>query len=285
MRLLILVCFAIGATLEPAFAAFVIPQMGGAQVTQGLAPMKHADISFSNNTIHVQVDETVGIPALRPLVAPDQFDPALSWSVLGTKAYNFQYGWNPSGFIIIPQDAWIWIEQLSATPGLEIYQRPPASPAYDPVFGTEGSSARWRWSGSMTHNVYAIQDPTLSLYEANYRIYIGDNTTGVPLPAYTPAEVTFQFAAIPTLLADFDADGDVDAQDLLQWEGDFGVNGDSDADGDGDSDGADFLAWQREISNNPAPATAAAAIPEPTSAILLLSAIICTAGSIRRRRR
>ena len=44
---------------------------------------------------------------------------------------------------------------------------------------------------------------------------------------------------------DFDGDGDVDGADLAQWEGDYGVNGESDADSDGDSDGQDFLEWQR----------------------------------------
>ena len=34
-----------------------------------------------------------------------------------------------------------------------------------------------------------------------------------------------------TFSADFDGDGDVDGNDLAQWEGDFGLNGDSDADG------------------------------------------------------
>ena len=47
--------------------------------------------------------------------------------------------------------------------------------------------------------------------------------------------------AAPVYSADFDEDGDVDAADLAQWQGDLGLNGDSDADGDGDSDGAIFL--------------------------------------------
>ena len=52
--------------------------------------------------------------------------------------------------------------------------------------------------------------------------------------------------------ADFDLDGDVDGADLIRWQLDFGVNGDSDADADGDSDGADFLAWQQQFGRGPA---------------------------------
>src|SRR5262245_8663322 len=63
---------------------------------------------------------------------------------------------------------------------------------------------------------------------------------------------------------DFDGDGEVDGQDLAQWKGDFGVNGDSDADGDGDSDGADFLLWQQNFGA-PMARAVASSVPEPAS--------------------
>jgi len=271
MRYFALLCCFTLVTTKTVSAAFVTPSMGG---SQAVAPMKHVDISFSGGTISVQVDNSVTTPLLQPLEAPDEFDPGATWGVLGTKAYNFQYGWNAGGFIIPPANGWIWIEQLSATPGLEVYQRPPASPAYDPVFGTAGSSLRWRWSGSMTHNVYAVQDPSLSFYEADYRIYIGDDFTGEPLLGYTPAEISFRFSASPLLHADFDGDDDVDGQDLLQWEGDFALNGNSDADGDGDSDGVDFLVWQREMGSDNSPAIVAAVVPEPGSGVIVIVSVL-----------
>ena len=46
---------------------------------------------------------------------------------------------------------------------------------------------------------------------------------------------------------DFNGNGVTDGSDFIQWVGDFGQNGDSDADGDGDSDGGDFLIWQRNL--------------------------------------
>ena len=66
----------------------------------------------------------------------------------------------------------------------------------------------------------------------------------------------FDEAAAP-ILGDFDNDGDVDGNDLSQWQGDFGLNGNSDADFDGDSDGADFLAWQRNLTGSGAAAQGA----------------------------
>ena len=46
---------------------------------------------------------------------------------------------------------------------------------------------------------------------------------------------------------DFNSDGQIDDDDLTQWQGDFGINGNSDADGDGLTTGFDFLSWQRNF--------------------------------------
>ena len=75
--------------------------------------------------------------------------------------------------------------------------------------------------------------------------------------------------------ADFDNDGDVDADDLAQWEADFGAAG-SDANGDGIATGADFLIWQQQIAGGPAlalSATVSTRVPEPTSLYLMAAAL------------
>ena len=71
---------------------------------------------------------------------------------------------------------------------------------------------------------------------------------------------------------DFNLDGVVNASDLAQWKGDFGVNPDSDADNDGDTDGNDFLIWQRNYGMGAATASAGA-VPEPTGASLIALAV------------
>ena len=73
---------------------------------------------------------------------------------------------------------------------------------------------------------------------------------------------------VAPLPGDFNSDGHVDADDLTQWQGDFGLNGDSDADVDADSDGTDFLTWQRGIGV--ASLATTQAIPEPSTAMLLV---------------
>ena len=67
--------------------------------------------------------------------------------------------------------------------------------------------------------------------------------------------------------ADFDKDGDVDADDLAQWQSDFGGPG-SDADGDGDSDGFDFLAWQQQFGSGVSVMATSTSVPEPSTLFL-----------------
>ncbi|MCH8840211.1 MAG: hypothetical protein IH831_05955 [Planctomycetes bacterium] len=76
---------------------------------------------------------------------------------------------------------------------------------------------------------------------------------------------------ISPFTADFDGDGDVDNIDLAQWENSYGVDALADADGDNDSDGADFLAWQQQFTGSLVAVAASTAVPEPSSAMILLT--------------
>ncbi len=74
--------------------------------------------------------------------------------------------------------------------------------------------------------------------------------------------------------ADFDEDGDVDGSDLAKWETGYGMASgaahmDGDADEDLDVDGLDFLIWQRQFTGDLS-LPASTAVPEPSSAILLM---------------
>ena len=63
-----------------------------------------------------------------------------------------------------PPGAAVWIERLSASPGLENYDGPgnkmenPPRP-YTPIFGTTGTPTIWKWYGRMAHNAFAIRNP------------------------------------------------------------------------------------------------------------------------------
>jgi hypothetical protein len=98
---------------------------------------------------------------------------------------------------------------------------------------------------------------------------------------YNPTSVVLTVS--PAFTADFDEDGDVDGEDLVQWQGDFGANDLSDADDDGDSDGADFLAWQRQLGSGVLAAPVIHAVPEPGGAALALVTLGGVIGATRRR--
>ena len=82
------------------------------------------------------------------------------------------------------------------------------------------------------------------------------------------------------VLADFQADGDVDGFDLKLWRGGFGeskaaTHMQGDADGDLDVDGADFLAWQRQLGNGRPAVSTNAPVPEPSTFWLVTAAAAC----------
>lgn len=185
-------------------ANVVSPQIGGGEVGMMGAPMKHADITLVGTDLHVHLDDTVATPWLRPLTPPNTFiDPGNPhpWDMLEGKAYNFQYAWNPGGFITLPSGSGIWIERLSSTPGLEVYLRTPMydsgihGPNWPSILQNDGD--RWQWSGAMQHNAYAVLEPVLSSYSASYRVYLGDELTGEPLDGYGSADVTWTWNATP----------------------------------------------------------------------------------------
>jgi hypothetical protein len=92
--------------------------------------------------------------------------------------------------------------------------------------------------------------------------------------------------------ADFDEDGDVDGHDFLTWQRNLGTlvgapHGNGDADGDGDVDVDDLTAVRNGIMPAPLPemALAVAAIPEPSTIVLVASALLAAAGEACRRTR
>ena len=104
---------------------------------------------------------------------------------------------------------------------------------------------------------------------------------------YLANAVQLQVVNKPIFSADFDDDGDVDPTDLAIWKGAFDLNQLGDADGDNDSDGNDFLLWQQQFGSAPAVAVAqpaAAAVPEPSAAVMMLSLLALSALRAQHRR-
>lgn len=120
------------------------------------------------------------------------------------------------------------------------------------------------------------------------------------IPVYTTNSILLSVQTIGTSVGpDFNGDGVIDVNDLFIWYDNVGITAGAtvlqgDADGDGDVDGADFLFWQRNVGKSP-PWTGAgagsgvgagsglsAAVPEPTSMLLVLLGAFFTLP-VRRR--
>lgn len=102
-------------------------------------------------------------------------------------------------------------------------------------------------------------------------LFVADISPGGAFgPSDSNSGVIYQIQASAPIPGDFDGDGDVDADDLTEWEDDYGLNGDSDADGDGDSDGSDFRIWQQNYDVDQDLLARSTGVPEPTSFLLIV---------------
>lgn len=178
-------------------ASAIVAASASAQPPAVVGPMEHVLISYDGVSLTVGFDSNH--TGERKLL-DDRGGPSYTGnaSVLSGRMINDQYGWLANGFIQLDASQGIWIEVLNATEGLDVYEggRRPVrdNHTYDAILGTEGSSDRWQWSGLMTHNWYAVDEA--GLYEATYRVYVGDAITGEDL-GIASGTVTLGFVAIP----------------------------------------------------------------------------------------
>jgi hypothetical protein len=102
-------------------------------------------------------------------------------------------------------------------------------------------------------------------------VNVDDLSLGGDNVHWTPGmhvELGRRFADVLMPSGDFDDNGTVDGADLPAWRSAVGVNRNGDGAADGVSDGHDFLLWQRQVGMPPV-TVMAAAVPEPSSALLL----------------
>jgi hypothetical protein len=151
------------------------------------------------------------------------FDPAQPYAILNGTAYSRVLGWYDQGTTGANGDDfydtyaaqlngnYVWIEKTGGSPELKTYfinedvTGDPGTP-YTPIFGTDGSSSRWRWDGKMDHNAYAVAlkyfTTTNQLFTATYHLYVGD-AAGSPVPGYGDITTTWRWqgpavAVVPT---------------------------------------------------------------------------------------
>jgi glucose/arabinose dehydrogenase len=114
----------------------------------------------------------------------------------------------------------------------------------------------------------------------------GEDALGNLYSIYVQSGEVYRIVTNAVTSGDFDADGDVDDDDLPKWAAGFGMTSgatfaNGDADGDGDADGNDFLSWQKNLGASVHAGASGGVVPEPASAGILG---ICIAALVKAER-
>jgi len=228
-------------------------EFGGNGSDQTLSPSTDAP-GGSAESISLDVDSATGLPWLTqdiPITEGDE--------------YKFS-AWVKE-LVSDPSDGWLAAQVwMLSDAGSAVILDSTSLLFSDPNWQLQSSLITAPAGATIARLIFAIQDDSFGVGTGNYLID-GVSLVGPEAP-------------IP---GDFDLDGDVDGDDLIQWKNDSGINGDSDADGDGDSDGFDFLIWQQNITGSNA-IVASAAVPEPTTVVVLCVGLAMTVGLRRCQR-
>jgi len=183
-----------------ASAANAAPPLGGA--------MNHVNLTLAGTEVIAEIDDPS--PMLLQSYAQSYAPPE---DVLDSLAFNAQYGWLASGFWSLPSGASVWIEPESHELDCYAGRTFNGYSYFDPIHGTDGSSMRIEWDGSMLHNYYATD--STGRYEVGFTVFVGDDA-GEPWPGFSPGFVTLVWI-YPCLPAD------ITTQGAAQGDADFGV--------------------------------------------------------------
>jgi len=133
----------------------------------------------------------VTLPAAEPQLTPllvsnpgDSFNPADPWYDSLDPSRQGQSFSRRYGFVMnsvtdpLPPETEIWIRKLSSTPGLSAYRYAGSTlKAWEPIFGTAGTTNAMHWNGVMFHPAFTAP-PGTNAVSAIFEVYLVDRTTG-----------------------------------------------------------------------------------------------------------
>lgn len=192
------VVLAAGAVL-PASAAILtaVPMQGGM-----VMPM--LKYTASDGILTVTMDPTV--PQLTPLLVSnpgDYLDPADPWydcldPTRQGLAFSRRYGFvMDTATDLLPAGMTIWISKLSSSPELGAYRyRGGANKAWDPIFGTAGTTNALQWDGTMFHPGFTAP-PGTQTFTATFEAFVVDMGTGLPVPGASTGPFDFNWTDVP----------------------------------------------------------------------------------------
>jgi hypothetical protein len=170
---------------------------------QGMMVMPMIRYDATAERLMVMVPGT--IPQLVPLLVSnpsDRFDPASPWYADLDPAGR---GWSFSrsyGFVMdgvsdpLPANAAIWLRKTEGDDELRVYRYSANPAAWEPIFGTAGSSNALAWNLMMFHPAFAAP-PGTNGYAATFEAYLVDTTTGQEIADSATGPMHLQWTSVP----------------------------------------------------------------------------------------
>jgi hypothetical protein len=198
-RKLLVLTFALSLKSSALFAATLtaVPMQGGM-----VMPM--LSYNAGDGRMHVMMDVTV--PELTPLLvsnAGDSFDSVDPWFDALDPSRQGESFSRRYGFVMdavtdpLPAGTQMWIRKLSGTPGLSAYRYANTAPkAFEPIFGTAGTTNALHWNGMMFHPTFAAP-PGTNTCTATFEAYLVDTTTGTEVANSSSGPFVFNWTNLP----------------------------------------------------------------------------------------
>lgn len=171
---------------------------------QGGMVMPMLSYQAADGRMHVIMDATV--PQLTPLLVSnpgDSFAPGDPWFEAldpsrQSRSFSRRYGFVMDAMTDpLPANTQMWIRKLSSTSGLSGYRYADTVPkAFQPIFGTDGSTNALYWNGMMFHPAFTAPAGT-NTYAATFEAYLVNTTTGAEVPNSSTAPFVFSWTNEP----------------------------------------------------------------------------------------
>lgn len=186
-----------GCSAAHAATLSAVPMQGGMAM-----PM----VSYHAEHGHLHVMMPADVPRLTPLMLSnpgDKFDPPDPWfdsldpSRQGL-AFSRRYGFVMDAMSDpLPANTAIWLRKVSGSPELGFFRYSGSAPkAWDPIFGTAGTTNALFWNGMMFHPGVAAPSGTNSL-SATFEAYLVDTITGREIPDSSSGPLVFNLTNVP----------------------------------------------------------------------------------------
>jgi hypothetical protein len=167
---------------------------------QGGMVMPMISYHSQEGRLRVMLDPTV--PQLTPLALSnpgDGFQPGDPWfealdpSGEG-RSFSRRYGFVMDAMTeMLPGGTAIWLRMISSSPGLSVHRYSNSEPkAFEPIFGTAGTTNALHWNGMMFHPVFSAP-PGTTAHTATFEAFLVDTATGQPVPDSSTGPMVFNW--------------------------------------------------------------------------------------------